>query len=83
MTYRDNYIYTGKFKQELPDGKGRGVFKNVTYEGYWSEGLPHNEGTLIDNKTNNIIKKGEWKAGKFVSDNSDTVHEELFYFRNL
>lgn len=68
MKFSDNTQYVGEFHDDAKNGLGVEYYKNGTqYSGEFKNWKPHGEGTLSYSHTNEVIKTGMWKHGKFVT----------------
>ena len=64
----EHTIYVGEYKDGKRDGKGKMLWKydgsKYSYDGEWKKGKQHGKGTYT---SPDGTKKGEWKNGKFQS----------------
>eukprot|EP01124_Arcella_intermedia_P013534 TRINITY_DN19939_c0_g1_i1.p1 TRINITY_DN19939_c0_g1~~TRINITY_DN19939_c0_g1_i1.p1 ORF type:complete len:921 (+),score=252.59 TRINITY_DN19939_c0_g1_i1:23-2764(+) len=57
-------VIEGNFERGFIQGFGKAVYAEATYEGEWSEDLPHGNGTL--SYTNGTTYSGEWVNGRKI-----------------
>jgi len=56
--WKDGHVYTGEFKHDQREGKGRMTSANGTYDGHWEANCRHGKGCIT--WPNCIKYDGEW-----------------------
>jgi len=60
----ENFTYTGMFVKDEMTGLCSVVFKSgAVYEGIFEKGKPHGSGTMIEDRAETKVYRGEWKKG--------------------
>ena len=74
-TYANGDKYKGQYENGKRHGKGKMVWRNGSeYDGGWKEGKQHGKGTYT---APDGTKKGEWKNGKFQTQEVEDVVVEV------
>ncbi len=70
FVFNDGSVFTGSFKNGLPDGEGECHYKNGDfYSGQWHEGKPDGNGRYL--YATGITLNGTWEQGKFMDTNRE------------
>lgn len=73
--YKDGSTYTGQYRFGLRHGRGRQVFEDGVYDGWWKDDLYHGPGKLIQNEDDVFI--GSFANGKKHGRGSLTVPDKV------
>ncbi|OFX24107.1 MAG: hypothetical protein A2041_14575 [Bacteroidetes bacterium GWA2_31_9b] len=69
--------YEGKFKNGLPDGKGKYIWANGDFfDGYFKVGKKNGEGILYTNTGKNKLR-GIWKDDEFIKEIEEPLYQIL------
>ncbi|WP_264521113.1 hypothetical protein [Flavobacterium sp. N1994] len=81
-TAKGEDTYSGEFKNGLPDGKGKYIYKNGnTFSGFFSKGIKNGKGVFnYSINGTSYTQKGYWVNGDYVGTNNP---EEFYDVSNM